>query len=67
MKYRVNVNKDVFLSIHKTFPHKKGKTTSILLASDPDPETEPLPNVRIRSKRSGSDRIRIWIRIRNSG
>jgi hypothetical protein len=33
-----------------------GKTLSILVALDPEPE--PVPNVRIRPKRSGSDRIR---------
>jgi hypothetical protein len=54
-------NMYLYLSIHNTFKHKEVKNVSILAASDPDPY--PVPNVRnrvrIRPKRSGSDRIRI--------
>jgi hypothetical protein len=48
--YEIKVNKHVFLSIHKTFQHKKGKNMSVLVASD----LNPPPNVRIQLKRSGS-------------
>jgi hypothetical protein len=45
LSYEIKINKRVFLSIHKTFQHKKGLTKfclSILVASN------PVPNVWIR-------------------
>jgi hypothetical protein len=46
----------IFFSIHKTLQHQKVNNISILVASDPEPRT--VPNIRIRSKRFWSDRIR---------
>jgi hypothetical protein len=51
------VNLHVFLGIDNTKYHKKVKNMSILVAWDPDPVPDPLPNVRTWIRQKGPDRI----------